>query len=143
MSFYRENSDYGNLKNFRTMPLIESYWGYYYKAIRDEKTGKTFYSNEAVLFQFSDGTEDSYVKRGFDEEYVQKITRREGLEQAYRIMVTSPHIDFKPEDMIMIGTRKLFIRKVLPLMNVYDAIKHFNFRGDVYRRMAPKLIYML
>ena len=131
---------YGNLLNFRPMPLIENYKGLYFAQSRNGT--KREYDDIPVEFYYSDGTSDSYVKRGFDEDYVQRLTRYEGLEQNYRIFTTNTSIDFQPRDKIQIGDRTMFITKVLPLLNTNDNIRLYNFSPNLYRKMAVKLIYM-
>lgn len=136
----------GNLQNFRTQPVIESYWAKYEESSRKKDPSGLGFSEtkdkELSWFQYADGTTDSYVKRGFDEDYVQKMERFEGLSTEYRIFTTDTTIRFKPKDYIHIGDRKLRIKKVLPLMNYNDNVKMYNYSGDTYRRMAPKLIYL-
>ena len=130
----------GNLTNYRAMPLVENYIGYYQSHFTENGTKK--FDDQPIEFRYSDGTSDSYVKRGFDEEYVQAITRREGMEQAYRIFTTNAFIDFKPKDRIYIGDRQMHIVKVLPLLNTNDNIRHYNYDPTLYRRLAVKLIYL-
>lgn len=131
--------DLGNLINYTAMPLIENYKGLYFKRVPETTT----YEKEPITFDYSDGTADSYVKRGFDELYVQKLTRVEGLEQSYRIFTTNTTIDFKPKDIVILdGDRQMRIVKVLPLMNTNDNIRMYNFAPSIYRRMAVKLIYL-
>ena len=134
------NQEYGNLFNFRPMPLIENYKGNFYKRIKDGTNRK--YDDIPIEFYYSDGTSDSYVKRGFDEDYVKRLTRYEGLEQNYRIFTTNTTIDFQPRDKVQIGDRTMFITKVLPLLNTNDNIRLYNFSPNLYRKMAVKLIYM-
>jgi len=134
---------YGNLTNFRAMPLIENYWGKYRAKRFDKESNRYKFSDEPEDFQYTDGTSDSYVKRGFDEEYIQAITRYEGLEQSYRIMTTNNNLDFAPGDKVIIGNREMHIQKVLPLLNTNDNIRMYNFSADIYRDMAVKLIYLL
>lgn len=134
-----EFQDLGNLINYTAMPLIENYKGKYARRI-SESVQKEY---ELIEFNYSDGTADSYVKRGFDEIYVQKLTRVEGLEQSYRIFTTNTAIDFKPKETIILdGGREMRIVKVLPLMNTNDNIRMYNFAPSIYRRMAVKLIYL-
>ena len=123
------------------MPLIENYVGRYI-GHKVDGVGKKIYDDVSRTFNYSDGTSDSYVKRGFDEEFVQAITRREGMEQSYRIFTTNATIDFKPKDIVYIGERKMVIQKVLPLLNTNDNIRHYNFDPTLYRRLAVKLIYL-
>lgn len=131
---------YGNLLNYKPMPLIENYKGLYFRQSREGT--QRVYDNIPIEFSYSDGTSDSYVKRGFDEDYVQRITRYEGLEQSYRIFTTNTTIEFQPRDKIQIGDRTMFIIKVLPLLNTNDNIRQYNFAPDLYRRFAVKLIYL-
>jgi hypothetical protein len=131
---------YGNLLNYQPMPLIENYKGLYFKQTKEGN--QRTYDNIPIEFNYSDGTSDSYVKRGFDEDYVQRITRYEGLEQSYRIFTTNTILDFQPRDKIQIGDRTMFIIKVLPLLNTNDNIRQYNFSPDLYRRFAVKLIYL-
>lgn len=131
--------DLGNLTNYTAMPLIENYKGMYFKRYGQS----TEYEKEPIEFNYSDGTADSYVKRGFDEIYVQKLARVEGLEQSYRIFTTNTAIDFKPKDILILdGDRQMRIVKVLPLMNTNDNLRMYNFAPSIYRRMAVKLIYL-
>lgn len=132
---------YGNLNNFRAMPLIENYWGKHYQKIQGEN-GRIEYDTVGTDFQYSDGTSDSYVKRGFDEEYIQALSRREGVAHAYRIMTTQNHIEFKPKDKVYIGDRELTIIKVLPLLNTNDNIRMYNYAPNLYRDLAVKLVYL-
>jgi hypothetical protein len=131
---------YGNLLNFRAMPLIENYRGIYFSQKREGT--KREYDEIGIEFAYSDGTSDSYVKRGFDEDYVQRLTRYEGLEQSYRIFTTNTTLDFQPRDKIKIGDRDMFIVKVLPLLNTNDNIRLYNFSPNLYRRFGVKLIYL-
>lgn len=132
---------YDNIINYRAMPLIENYWGEHYASYVDEND-KIRYEEIPSSFQYADGTSDSYVKRGFDEELVQRMTRRYNLERNYRIFVSSPTIDFKPRDKVVIGETTMTIVKVLPLLNTNDVIRHYNFGSHMYRRMAVKLVYL-
>ena len=132
---------YGNLTNFRAMPLIENYWGKHY-AKRKGENGKITYDETGTNFQYSDGTSDSYVKRGFDEEYIQALSRREGVAHAYRIMTTNNNVEFKPKDKVFIGDRELTIIKVLPLLNTNDNIRMYNYDASLYRDLAVKLVYL-
>ncbi len=132
----------GNLANFRAMPLLETYEAVYYEHKRDKDTGKMAYDTIGASFQYADGTTDSYVKRGFDEERVQKLTRFFGLEAHYRIFVTDPRLPFKPQDKIKIGDDVKKIVKVLPLMNTNDTLRMYNLSPHLVRQMAAKLIYM-
>lgn len=134
------NNIYGNLLNFRAMPLIENYKGVYFSQTREGT--KRVYDDIGIDFYYSDGTSDSYVKRGFDEDYVQRLTRYEGLEQSYRLFTTNTTIEFQPRDKIKIGDRDMFIVKVLPLLNTNDNIRLYNFDPNLYRRFAVKLIYL-
>ena len=134
------NQEYGNLLNFRPMPLIENYKGNFYKRIKDGTNRK--YDDIPIEFYYSDGTSDSYVKRGFDENYAQLLTRYETQTQSYRIFTTNITIDFQPGDKIKIGERDMFIVKVLPLLNTNDNIRLYNFAPDLYRKFAVKLIYL-
>lgn len=134
------NNIYGNLLNYRAMPLIENYKGIYFGQVREGT--KRVYDEIGIEFYYSDGTSDSYVKRGFDEDYVQRLTRYEGLEQSYRIFTTNTTIEFQPRDKIKIGDRDMFIVKVLPLLNTNDNIRLYNFDPSLYRRFAVKLIYL-
>lgn len=122
------------------MPLIENYRGLYFAHIKEGN--RRVYDEEPIPFRYSDGTSDSYVKRGFDEVYVQRLARVEGMEQSYRIFTTNTTIDFKPKDKIQIGDKTMMIVKVLPLLNTNDNIRMFNFDPDLYRRLAVKLIYL-
>lgn len=130
----------GNLNNFTAMPLIENYKGLYFGHIKDGS--RRIYDEEPIPFNYSDGTSDSYVKRGFDEVFVQRLSRVEGMEQSYRIFTTNTTIDFKPKDKIKIGDRTMMIIKVLPLLNTNDNIRMYNFDPNLYRRLAVKLIYL-
>lgn len=132
--------EYGNLVNFKPVPLIENYVGYY--VAHKKENGKKTYDNEPIEFKYSDGTSDSYVKRGFDEVYVQRITRMEGLEQSYRIFTTDTRIDFQPRDKVIIGDREMFVVKVLPLLNTNDNLRMYNYDPRLYRRLAVKLVYL-
>ena len=134
------NNIYGNLLNYKAMPLIENYKGVYFGQSREGT--KRVYDDIGIEFNYSDGTSDSYVKRGFDEDYVQRLTRYEGLEQSYRIFTTNTTIEFQPRDKIKIGDRDMFIVKVLPLLNTNDNIRLYNFDPSLYRRFAVKLIYL-
>jgi hypothetical protein len=127
-----------NLKNYTTLPIVENYIGLYQRF--DPKT-KTYDENK-IEFKYSDGTSDSYVKRGYDEEVVQMMTRFESVEQSYRIMTTNTTCDFKPRDIIWIGDDKKQISKVLPLMNTNDNLRQYNFSPNLYRKMAMKLIHL-
>lgn len=130
----------GNMQNYRAMPFIESYVATLHSQVVED--GKKSYDEIGQKFRYADGTSDSYVKRGFDEEFVQRITRREGLEQSYRILTSDATVDVKPGDKVMIGDRPMFVRKVLPLLNTNDTIRMYNIDANLYRDMAIKLIYM-
>lgn len=131
---------YGNLLNFKAMPLIENYKGLFFKRVKEGT--KRAYDDIPIEFYYSDGTSDSYVKRGFDEDYAQILTRYETQTQSYRILTTNIKIDFQPGDKIKIGERDMFIIKVLPLLNTNDNIRLYNFSPDLYRKFAVKLIYL-
>lgn len=133
--------DLGNIINFQAQPLLQAYIGKWRRRHENED-GSTYYSDQLVEFRYADGTSDSYVKRGYDEEEVQMITRRLGLLGAYRIFTTDTRIDFQPYDKIIIGEDEMIIKKVLPLMNTNDTLRMYNFSPEVYRRLAVKLIYL-
>lgn len=136
----RDNAKIGNLGNYRSLPLLEGYTGVYY----EKKNGEdgTYIDPAGITFNYADGTSDSYVKRGFDEEYAQYLARYETVEGAYRIYTTEMTIKFKPGDIIYIGQEKKTIQKVLPLMNQYDMLRAYNYDPGLYRQMSPKLIYL-
>jgi|GEM_PF-4687340 len=135
-----EERDLGNLTNFTAQPLVEAYTGVYYQKVN--KSGDIKVENEGVPFKYADGTSDSYVKRGFDEEMIQSITRSYNLEQSYRIFTTNTSLSFETNSIIKIGDRNMRIAKVLPLLNTNDNLRMYNFDADIYRRMAVKLIYL-
>lgn len=129
-----------NFKNYKPIELLESYEANYKRSYT--KNGSIYYDEAIIPFKYSDGTSDSYVKRGYDEERIQAITRRLGLESAYRIFTTNLIIDFKPNDKVIIGDDEKKIIKVLPLMNTNDTLRMYNFTPSKYREMAVKLIYL-
>lgn len=137
----RDKSKLGNIGNYRTLPLLEGYVATYYeKKIDDDEL--TYVDPAGIQFRYADGTSDSYVKRGFDEEFAQYLARYQSVEGAYRIFTTEMNIKFKPGDIIYIGHERKTIHKVLPLMNQYDMLRSYNYDPALYRQMSPKLIYL-
>ena len=133
--------DLGNLVNFFAMPLLERYEGVYYERL-NEPGERPKFDNIGVPFRYDDGTSDSYVKRGFDEERIETIARTQNLEQSYRIFTTNTRCNFTPTSKIKIGDRLMTIIKVLPLLNTNDTLRMYNFNPNLYRDMGVKLIFL-
>lgn len=133
--------DLGNLVNFTAMPLLERYIGVFYEN-KGKPNERPKLDELGVEFRYDDGTSDSYVKRGFDEERIETIARTMNLEQSYRIFTTNTRCDFKPYSKVMIGDRLMTIVKVLPLLNTNDSLRMYNFDPTLYRDMAVKLIFL-
>ena len=129
-----------NLGNYRPLPFIEAYTARYKEYLIEGDNG--YYRKETIDFRYADGTSDSYVKRGFDEEIAQVLPRNFDTEQSYRIFTTNNRIQFKPKDIVYIGDRQMKITKVLPLLNTWDNLRMYNLGGKLYRDLAVKLIYL-
>ena len=133
--------DLGNLTNFSAMPFLERYEAVYYE-FSQEQDSSPVWDEIGITFKYDDGTADSYVKRGFDEERIQTIARTNNLEQSYRIFTTNTRCSFREKSKVMIGDRKMTIVKVLPLLNTNDSLRMYNYRADLYRDLAVKLIFL-
>ena len=131
----------GNLSNFTAMPFLERYSARYYEFNQEQGSAPTW-DKHGIPFKYDDGTADSYVKRGFDEERIQTIARTNNLEQSYRIFTTNTRCEFKDKSKVLIGDREMTIVKVLPLLNTNDSLRMYNFRPDLYRDLAVKLIFL-
>lgn len=104
-----------------------------------------FIEQEGIPFRYKDGTEDVYVKSGYESDVFEYLDRNMMDKKKYRIITDASHVDFMAGGRIEIDGTFFEIIKVIAMTS--DVSTQNKFRGmkgvNQPQRFAPKLLALI
>jgi hypothetical protein len=116
----------------------------YADAFMEEHRGE-FTETNGQVFRYKDGTEDVYVKSGYEHDVFEYLDRQLMNKYKYRIITDVTHIDFKAGGRVMINGVFFEVLKVINMTNDIPTQNKFRMMPYVqdFQRYAPKVIALV
>ena len=129
-----------NYKTLSPKQIKESYQDAFLSEHRGEFTEKA-----GTTFRFKDGTEDVYVKSGYEHDVFEYLDRNLMNKYKYRIITDVTHIEFKAGGRIEINGVMFEILKVINMTNDIPTQNKFRMMPYVqdFQRYAPKVLALV
>lgn len=131
------------LPNFKTMSPSQIKEEYS-KNFMNEHRGD-FLENEGIPFKYKDGTEDVYVKSGFESDLFEYMERNMMDKRKYRIITDNSNVDFMAGGRVEIDGLFFEIIKVISMTSDVATQNSFRAKKGIQRaqQMAPKLLALV
>jgi hypothetical protein len=104
-----------------------------------------FVAEDGIQFKFKDGTEDVYVKSGYESDVFEYLERNMMDKKKYRIITDNTHTDFVPGGRVEIDGVFFEVIKVIAMTSDVSTQNKFRAMRGVTnpQKFAPKLIALI
>ena len=104
-----------------------------------------FVEDKGFLFRYKDGTEDVYVKSGYEHEAFEYLDRQLGGKYKYRLITDSTHVDFVAGGRIFIGGRYFYLIKVIEMTSDIPTQNKYRSAPNMQHpfKYAPKVLALV
>lgn len=117
---------------------------YYSSNFMNEHRGD-FVEQEGIPFKYKDGTEDVYVKSGYESDLFEYMERNMMDKRKYRIITDNSHVDFMAGGRVKIDDILFEIVKVIAMTSDVSTQNYFRNKKGIQnaQQRAPKLLALI